>query len=589
MTCEYHIKGNDFLESNWEDLCQQSLYYSDLASLLSKLSQEQLEQGNEAKHQSLKLVADICNLKFQPSSTNNTYSPRFQLMNGNSSLSIDVLDEHQLAFLLEIVEQLDNQLLKARIADILWIRLRKIQYAHLAINAYSKLAVDCENFCTDIKNAKERGTRLALQIKSMNADSFIEQLLTLLIKANKLQDATLLSISDLILKLGTEFNNIDQIARLLSDKGNSLKADGNYLLAREYYQLSGKAYFQLDIEEEKIRQWFNLAECFELEAKSRLENMTANSFYEDALQAYRKIPSSYRKTYSIDNKLTEIRFKIEETGKARLEEMATFSTDPIDVSEAAASAEKHVRDKGTFDEALLYYSGLPPLCLKEINEEQTKREPFLADLIGNASFVASDGRTVAKSSYKEDKQSKDIPSNIMNDLPILIKFKTVGGIIPALHQLLMEFRFTPEMLEAICLHSSIVPDKREKTVAHGLWLGFEYRFSSAIHVLAPQLENIVRIELKNKGIHTTTIDTKGIETENGLSTLIAMEPAKEIIGPNNCFNIQALFTDPKGPNLRNEVAHGLIDDDSSNSHQSIYAWWFILRLIIQSLIKAQPE
>jgi hypothetical protein len=45
------------------------------------------------------------------------------------------------------------------------------------------------------------------------------------------------------------------------------------------------------------------------------------------------------------------------------------------------------------------------------------------------------------------------------------------------------------------------------------------------------------------------------------------------------FELKALFCDPLGPNLRNEVAHGLLDDGGSQFAYSIYAWWFTFRLL----------
>lgn len=47
--------------------------------------------------------------------------------------------------------------------------------------------------------------------------------------------------------------------------------------------------------------------------------------------------------------------------------------------------------------------------------------------------------------------------------------------------------------------------------------------------------------------------------------------------------LQAVFSSSLGPNLRNEVGHGLLDDEKSNSIYSVYAWWAILRWVIHSI------
>jgi hypothetical protein len=55
------------------------------------------------------------------------------------------------------------------------------------------------------------------------------------------------------------------------------------------------------------------------------------------------------------------------------------------------------------------------------------------------------------------------------------------------------------------------------------------------------------------------------------------------------FEIKALFCDALGPNLRNELAHGLLDDDSFQSIHAIYAWWMGLRLVFNTFWNASRK
>ena len=117
-----------------------------------------------------------------------------------------------------------------------------------------------------------------------------------------------------------------------------------------------------------------------------------------------------------------------------------------------------------------------------------------------------------------------------------------------------------------------------------MYQGFEWDFRSAIHLLAPQAENMVRQLLKRNRFVTTHIDQNGIENEMGLSSLVSIDGAREILGDDLWFELQAVFTDSLSANLRNEVGHGLLDDDTSNSLYSIYAWWMVLRLVVRNVI-----
>jgi hypothetical protein len=91
--------------------------------------------------------------------------------------------------------------------------------------------------------------------------------------------------------------------------------------------------------------------------------------------------------------------------------------------------------------------------------------------------------------------------------------------------------------------------------------------------------------MKKNGIKTSTIDKDGIETENGLSTLLKIENINKFIDENLIFELKALLTEQLGLNLRNGVAHGLCNINEFDSIYSVYLWWFSLKLLIDNLPK----
>ena len=126
-------------------------------------------------------------------------------------------------------------------------------------------------------------------------------------------------------------------------------------------------------------------------------------------------------------------------------------------------------------------------------------------------------------------------------------------------------------------------------LGYALWLGFERNFGNAIHLLCPQLEHIVRTQLKDYGAQTSNIDSHGVEEPTSLNTLISLPEAKQLFGDDLVFEIKSVFTDSLGFNLRNEVAHGLLSDRSASSFQNIYAWWMVVRLVIRSIAMRNRE
>ena len=67
--------------------------------------------------------------------------------------------------------------------------------------------------------------------------------------------------------------------------------------------------------------------------------------------------------------------------------------------------------------------------------------------------------------------------------------------------------------------------------------------------------------------------------KKSLNIFIYLPETDKIFGENVSFDIQALFCEPVGPNLRNKIAHGLLDNESCHSVAAIYAWWYALKLV----------
>lgn len=162
-------------------------------------------------------------------------------------------------------------------------------------------------------------------------------------------------------------------------------------------------------------------------------------------------------------------------------------------------------------------------------------------------------------------------------------------ILPALDILILEHRLAETDFVELACHSPIVPLGRERLWGKALFLGYERDFAGALHLLVPQIEHLVRWHLKTAQVKTTTLDENGVENENGLSTLVDLPETSKIFGEDLAFEIRALFCDAIGPNLRNLLAHGLLDYDACESINSVYAWWLGLKLVFNHFWNAQRK
>ncbi|MCY1543426.1 hypothetical protein D9M68_792440 [compost metagenome] len=175
-----------------------------------------------------------------------------------------------------------------------------------------------------------------------------------------------------------------------------------------------------------------------------------------------------------------------------------------------------------------------------------------------------------------------IRAEMIRDYGILVSIVVQGDVWPALEVLLLEHRLREADFVGLASQSPIVPKGRAGLFGKALFAGYDRDFVSALHLLIPQIEHMVRVHLKQAGAKTTNLDKDGIENENGMSTLMDLPEAERVFGKDLAFELKTLFCDAFGPNLRNELAHGLLDEDACHSPYAIYAWWLGLRLVFNT-------
>jgi hypothetical protein len=128
--------------------------------------------------------------------------------------------------------------------------------------------------------------------------------------------------------------------------------------------------------------------------------------------------------------------------------------------------------------------------------------------------------------------------------------------------------------------SPFVPAGYEDIFAVGFARFFGGDFVSAVHTLAPQLENSLRHIRKLAAIDPSSIKNNMTQENRTLSTMLDKDRAalEKIFGPAVVFEIENLFDFRGGPALRHEIAHGMVSWNGCHGPDAIYACWFIFRL-----------
>ncbi|TPV39576.1 DUF4209 domain-containing protein [Bacillus dicomae] len=124
-----------------------------------------------------------------------------------------------------------------------------------------------------------------------------------------------------------------------------------------------------------------------------------------------------------------------------------------------------------------------------------------------------------------------------------------------------------------------IPKGREVMVASGIREGLKNNYIASLSILIPQFENSIRYFLKQIGVSVTSTKEDSVEEEKSLGVLLEIEQLEEVLGVNIVKDLEYLFVNKGGKNLRNRLAHGLMSEEEFRSSGGIYAFGLILYII----------
>ena len=597
------VTAQDFAECGWQISLADGERegYSSMWQAFSTAARKVSEDNRPSHGKALWLLADACSMMLSPKSLNEPFKP-FMVMEGRRSVIPDDLSESDIAFYAEIVDAIDDAWLKARVADLVWLkqRPRNVQFALAAIDAYRLIPLDTETWVRGGHECWERAISLARMLKAGAGTRLTEMeaaILDAFNTATKESGFLGLWLADLLDANGLGRTHSSVIAQKLNVLAVEFDGDGDLHRSREFFDAASRWFDRSGDEAKSAEMTVAVAEGWVKEAIARVSSdqpshMVAASFYEKAIQIYRSIPRSLRAIHRGDERIAELHRHMNDAGEKSLDELGAVKTPGVDISELVENARKSVAGKSVQD-ALFSFANIYQGA--RVDHVRTAAEKILQQSIfrrlAGSTHLSRDGRVIAKQPAAgfDNAPASDDPAlwaQMLHDYQILINIVVHGDIWPAHEVLLQEHRLREEDFIGLASQSPIVPRGRERLFGKALHAGYDRDFTVSMHLLAPQIEHMVRFHLKNTGVKTTNLDIDGIENENGLSTLMGLPETETVFGKDLSFEIKALFCDALGPNLRNELAHGLLDDDSFQSIHAIYAWWMGLRLVFNTFWNA---
>jgi hypothetical protein len=500
---------------------------------------------------------------------------------GTSNL-LEQLTKEQAADLAAIAPHIKNPEIRAIVADAAWLRGRgNPDLARVAVAAYLASARNLEDpeKWSDGMARAERALRLSRSL-GVDETSFLSAVEYLRELLNRYRGEDILFLTAKVIELLLEFRIGDPADYLehAQRATEGARTRNNFHVARYYFDLIARIHRQRQDEPGANSALRATALTFEAEAQvheSAGENLVAAHFYTQAVQAHRRIPAS-------DAFVEVLRPHLQRAERASIAQFKRIEGPSVNLAKYALKAREHVAGQ-ELRAALLRLAYIRPLAdpteMREIAKATAKLAPlrhFMTSTVSDA-----EGRTVGIApGVSLDRASEDdaLFAQIVQHMASQRSFDTQAFIIPALLQVTLEHAITLSELSGLCAYSPFVPPGHERIFAEGLLAGFQHDFMTAAHLLIPQIENSLRYLMNMRGIVTTKLDRFGVQRHIDLSDLVIDERLEKVLSKNVLLELRTLLTDNRGPNLRHQLAHGMLEDDAFASAEVVDVWRLVLAL-----------
>ncbi len=508
------------------------------------------------------------------------YEPQMILSDGRRTFAVSDLCDDDWSFLSQIVEKGIPIVLRTRIADLFWVAKGDYQFAKRAINYYLELYqltfdicswVICEHY---IKRALQVSLSLGKTSNEFKSTcSYVREEL----KRIDAEDPLFLSIeliSDLVdvraPRIGSLIPLIDKIISLsASDVG---KAEMSFKLKISLVEES----------KEKLRKTHKEFALFLENYASKIPNdnyqgITSKVYFlKKAIIEYK-----YSRDKEDENRLL---LEIEKLQALSMDSMPTISI-PFVIEKAYFDELFKVIETKDFNQSVMLLTSL--ISFKNANsikEGLKKRTTGFFSSLFASSILDSNGKnsiTIPPIDFLDPEQDKEtLELHLIREAHVM---EDIEGslIIPVLKRIIEKHNPTDEQIEALFNAKYLIPEGRLPIFVFAFRLVFSGNIYAAVHILSAQMEHLFRMIAKNLGDVTFRIEEKlSRETEISLSDIFNLPHLSECLDERLLFTFKGLMNERAGANIRNRVAHGIMNPDEGEGGVAIYFIVAVLKMLM---------
>ena len=594
---------------DWQLITEETLSTLDLDSLLqgvtdyecfsfqSEISRLEKEEArwSPAQLEGLRFIGASLSMMLHATQPSEPFGPMFVMGGRRSAIPTD-FPKDKLRGLQAWALALKDPELRARLLDLIWVQARSFPAALGAVDAYleSALRLESPTDWSKCLERLERSLRLSAGLGKGGAELRLKVLNEIEAMLHRHQGKDPLYLTLRLTRLLLEFKHGEprQYAEYARAAAAAADTEKNHWRAKDYYQLAAdclRTSGDVDGEGAALR---NSAESLVKESElARIQAgrgaMAAASILSDAVESMRQAPGGRERAAELHDQLLKLQ-------KDSLDDFKSISTS-IDLTEMVLNSRAAVRDKSFHDAVITLISmAAPPSIPKLIQDVKDQARISILGSMMSSEIVNSRGRVVARApgldGATEDTKHDGLRWRMYSTARLGRGLNVQGAFEPARTEILAAH--FPDRLDVLDLiqHSPWVPPGHIESILRALVAGFHGDMLIASYLVMPQLEAIIRHVVESMGGATSMLEPGGVQPERPLSVLLETPEALKIFGSDGVFELQGLLVDPLGTNLRNEVAHGLIDDEGLFGTDVLYAWWLLLKYcaLTSKIVQRRP-
>lgn len=507
----------------------------------------------------------------------------YLIAEGSRTFAIEDLSDNDYDLLLSLDLKRLPLNLQARIADILWTQKKHYDSAVIATEAYYNLFVlwfKDDDWLEPLKMMK-RAICISTQINKNDLCDRCYQTIYDHIKRIDGNDTDFLSISLIEVLLFHSYKDLEKTLVIID---NIIKnSHGNLPKTEQAYALKAKCLIELKRKDLAIQTNIDMADYFINFGEELLKNdvqgpLRAQYFFQKAIQTYRNNGQS-QKAEQAHKRLVEVQKEIPKLMKP--------ITKQLDIHAVIENINQNMAGL-SFEESILRLSQMVYFYKKEDFKKKVLEDlqlfPF-SHMFTNAVVNENGQTTFTLQGLDLFNPEKDIELLDAHIHQKMLEYQSLFGDIYArniLYYLKSNFDMEKIDLDFLLLNNALVPEDRADIFRSAILMAFKGEYYEAIHILAPQTENMFRMLAKELGGLTVTLETDGTSKEKVLTSIFDLPELIDSYDNDILFLFKGLLNEQAGANIRNEIAHGIMNPYRANSGASLYFICAIIKLLFIS-------